>query len=141
MGLTHIVQDELYNEWLGYAPPSTCTLVPPDITTFNSFKCTYIAVVPTMRVPEAVFWDKDIVYDSMWSLLVQLANHHDAAAVKGGDPKIKTVLMTGLATGVGKVSCAKCAEQTALAVQHFSQARKNRAKWGRMEWLKAEIAN
>jgi O-acetyl-ADP-ribose deacetylase (regulator of RNase III) len=141
--LTHTVQDMLYKEWLGYAPPGTCTLIPlpPDITITNSFDCKYIAAIPTMRVPADVRWDKDVVYDSMWSLLVQLAKHHDAASAAGEQPKIKTVLMPGLATGTGLVSYVKCAEQMALAVQHFSEARQNKAKWSRLNWPQAEIIN
>lgn len=139
--LTRAVQATLYKEWAGYAPPGSCTLapLPPRLIESNRFGCSYIAVLPAMRVPENVTWDKDIVYNSMWSLLASLARHHDAAVNTGEEPKIKTVLMTGLATGVGRISYTRCAEQMALAVKHFAEARENEDKWSKLNWVDVGI--
>lgn len=136
LSLTHVVQAALYKEWTGFAPPGTCTLVclPPALANANRYGCTWIAVVPTMRVPEDVRWNRDIIYDSMWSLLVALARHHDAAVASGEEPAIKKVVVTGLATGCGMVSLTCCAEQMALAVRHFLDARANEGKWSQLDW-------
>lgn len=130
------MQATLYKEWVGYAPPGTCTLVtlPKNLVDSNKFGCTHLAVVPSMRTPEDVTWDKDIVYNCMWSLLAALAKHYDTAVGRGEEPAIKTVLLTGLATGCGRVSYRRCAEQMALAVRHFSEARVNEDKWRKMNW-------
>ncbi|KAI6033395.1 hypothetical protein EDC04DRAFT_2705938 [Pisolithus marmoratus] len=40
-----------------------------------------------------------------------------------GEKKIQKVLMTGLGTGVGKISPAVCARQTVLVIKHFLYAR------------------
>lgn len=136
LALTRVVQAALYKEWSGFAPPGTCTLVPlpPALVNANSYGCNWLAVVPTMRVPEDVRWNQDIVYNCMWSLLVSLSRHHDAAVAAGEEPAIKKVVVSGLATGFGKVSFERCAEQMALAVKHFSEARTNEEKWSKMYW-------
>lgn len=42
--------------------------------------------------------------------------------------------MTGLATGFGEISSAKCAQQMALAVKHFIEASAHPKKWSSMSW-------
>lgn len=74
-----------------------------------------------MRHPEELTWNKDIVYNTMWSLLVELESWNKKV---DDEKKIKKVLMTGLGTGVGKIPAATCARQMALAVKHFLYARK-----------------
>jgi hypothetical protein len=53
---------------------------------------------------ESVKWDKDVVYNCMWNLLVQLCQHYAEDDADLSKPPIKKVLMTGLATGVGEIS-------------------------------------
>ncbi|KAI6154628.1 hypothetical protein BKA82DRAFT_82970, partial [Pisolithus tinctorius] len=113
--LTRLVQAAIRDRYYGFAPPGSCILVPglPP----NDFSCKVIAVCPTMRYPEELKWHKDIVYNTMWSLLVELEIWNEKADDE--EKKIKKVLMTGLGTGVGKIPSSVCAKQMALAVKHF----------------------
>ncbi len=61
------------------------------------FQCKYIAHCPTMRVPSNCRWNKEIVYNCMWSLLNELRVHN---AVRKTVP-ITRVFVTGLGTGIG----------------------------------------
>ncbi|KAI6096968.1 macro domain-like protein [Pisolithus croceorrhizus] len=117
--LTRLVQAAIRDRYYGFAPPGSCILVPG--LSPNDFSCKVIAVCPTMRYPEELKWHKDIVYITMWSLLVQLETWNENA--DNEEKKIKKVLMTGLGTGVGKIPPAVCAKQMALAVKHFLHAR------------------
>jgi len=132
---TRIAQATLYERWRGFAPPGTCTLVPLDGTECekNQHDCHFIALCPTMRTPDSVKWDHEVVYECMWSLLVTIDNHN-AAASTSGQPRISKVAITGLATGVGGVSAEKCAAQMALAVKHYEEAVSNREKWSQLTW-------
>jgi O-acetyl-ADP-ribose deacetylase (regulator of RNase III) len=135
---TRVCQAALYKKWHGYAPPGTCTLVelPQDLTS-NKFQCRYIALCPTMRSPEDVSWARDISYDCMWSLLNEL-DIHNAEAEKKGQVVVRTILMTGFGTGVGKVSAARCAKQMSLAIKQFGIAKTEPDKWGAVEWSDVE---
>ncbi|KAH9917316.1 macro domain-like protein [Fomitopsis serialis] len=139
---TQIAQAVLYKQWRGYAPPGTCTLVPlkDTVCAANKYACSYIALCPTMRIPENVKWNREIVYNCMWSLLVALDRHNasvaSAAAGRGGaaGTAVKKVLMAGLATGVGRVSAERCAQQMALAVKHYADASEHPQKWSSLRW-------
>lgn len=138
---TFIAQDALYRRWRGFAPPGTCTLVPLEGTSCekNKYGCKYIALCPTMRVPQSVKWDREVVYECMWSLLVEIDNHNQAArsAISTGQPSaplIKSVVMPGLATGVGGVSVNKCAKQMALAIKQYDEAVSDSKVWSRLDW-------
>ena len=87
-----------------------------------------------MRIPEDVVWNREIVYNCMWSLLVSLDQHNQAEEISRNGKRIHKVLMTGLATGVGNVSAERCAQQMALAVENFIDASENPEKWSSMEW-------
>ncbi|KAJ3501938.1 hypothetical protein NLJ89_g9113 [Agrocybe chaxingu] len=147
--VTRITQQVLYARWKGFAPPGTCTLIPlKDTTCFpNKHSCRFIALCPTMRIPESVTWDREIVYNCVWALLNEITAHNDrvSAAASGQEGEdsdtIQTVLMSGLATGVGNVSAEKCAKQTALAFKDFYDALEHPDKWSTLEWGTAiEIA-
>lgn len=127
--LTRLVQAAIRNRYYGFAPPGSCILVPglPP----NDFSCKTIAVCPTMRYPEEMTWHKDIVYNTMWSLLVELENWNKK--VDDEENKIKRVLMTGLGTGIGKIPAADCARQMALAVKHFLYVRREEGERARAE--------
>ncbi|KAF8165722.1 macro domain-like protein [Crassisporium funariophilum] len=134
---TRITQNVLYSKWKGFAPPGTCTLIPLKNTPCfpNPHACRFIALVPTMRIPEKVIWNREIVYNCMWSLLATLTAHNESSeGGASGDEGISTVLMTGLATGVGEVSAERCAHQMALAIRDFVRASENPDKWGAADW-------
>ncbi|KZT70416.1 macro domain-like protein, partial [Daedalea quercina L-15889] len=136
---TRIAQATLYRRWRGYAPPGTCTLVPlrGTVCEANKHGCAYIALCPTMRIPETVTWHRQVVYNCMWSLLVALDQHNASAGGADSGTRIGKVLMTGLATGVGRVSAERCAQQMALAVKHYVDASEHPEKWSALEWRDA----
>ena len=77
------------------------------------------------------------MYNLMWSILVSLEQHNaavDDLTQIGTGVRIQKVLMSGLGTGAGRVSSAKCAQQMALAVKHFLEASANPEKWSSMSW-------
>ncbi|KAJ8508539.1 hypothetical protein ONZ45_g9200 [Pleurotus djamor] len=132
--VTNITQEALYSRWKGYAPPGTCTIVPlaGTICENNQHHCSYIALVPTMRIPEIVRWNKEIVYNCVWSLLNSLTQHN--ASTTDPAQKITKVLMTGLGTGVGFISAETFAKQTAEAFKHFWDAETHPEKWSSLQW-------
>ncbi|KAG6009354.1 hypothetical protein E4U21_002662 [Claviceps maximensis] len=141
LALTHAAQAKLYHEWCGFAPPGTCTLVRiPDafaVTSKNVWGTKYLALCPTMRTPQPVEWDREIVYESIWSLLVSIDKHNRQVLHTGhaGDEEsntIRSILVTPLATGVGKVSAERWAAQMVLALKHFVDAKQNPRRWGRL---------
>ena len=87
-----------------------------------------------MRTPETVKWNRELVYNLMWSILVSVDQHNAAVTQTGTGTKIRKVLMTGLATGFGEIPSAKCAQQMALAVKHFLEASAHPEKWSSMNW-------
>ncbi|OSD00615.1 macro domain-like protein [Trametes coccinea BRFM310] len=135
--LTRTAQHVIYQRWRGHAPPGTCTLIPlADTPCYpNTFDCRYIALCPTMRIPGPVHWHKEIVYNCVWSLLVEIDRHNARAAEKdSGLTLITSVGMTGLATGIGMVPADVCARQMALAFAHFHQATTQPEKWSSLSW-------
>ncbi|KZT61238.1 macro domain-like protein [Calocera cornea HHB12733] len=134
------VQKHLYTNYRGYLSAGQCTLAPlPDdlCGPSNSLGCRYIAVLPTMRLPEHIEWQRDIVYDCMWNLLLALEQHN--VATQGSGKEISTVVMSGLGTGTGGISSQKCAEQMVLAVKHFREAQSKPDKWGQFDWEDVEV--
>jgi hypothetical protein len=81
-----------------------------------------------MHAPEDVSWHQDLVYNTMWSLLVQLEQWNKTSDAEGR-AKIQTVLMTGLGTGYGCIEADKCAQQMMLAVKHFRMPLVDRVRW------------
>ena len=99
--LTRAAQLVLYDKWRGFAPPGSCTLVEfPEELKQNARGCSWVAICPTMKEPENVNWDREVVYECVWSLLCQVEGHNRRHPGK----KIRTILMTPLAAGIGKVS-------------------------------------
>lgn len=72
---------------------------------------------PTIRVPANVSWHEDLVYNTIWPLLVEL--EHCNAEHEEGNDKIRTVALPGFATGTRMYGTAKCA----LDIKHFREAR------------------
>ena len=83
-----------------------------------------------MRYAVDVRWHQDLVYNAVWSLLVEIRQWNaEHLAPRSGDDAhkiIKRVLMTGLGTGYGKVSAARCAQQM---IRHFAQGVPDEADW------------
>ncbi|RSM01549.1 hypothetical protein CEP52_008459 [Fusarium oligoseptatum] len=135
MALTRAAQEQLYDEWRGFAPPGTCTIVRiPEAfhqRSMNVWGTKFLALCPTMRVPMDVRWDREIVYDVVWSLLCAIDKHNRAAS---DNDKISRILMTPMATGTGLVTPERWAEQTVLAMKHFREAVEKPQKWSAMEW-------
>jgi len=141
--LTNAAQDYIKRDWHGYLPPGSCTIVPiPSHVagSNNRWNARFLAVLPTMRVPDDVSWHKDLVYHAVWSLRVAIENwnrHH--VGEEGG--KIRRVVMTGLATGYGAIKPEKCARQMVLAVQHFRQPVLERPRWVQVVERENEIVD
>ncbi|KAH7133075.1 hypothetical protein B0J13DRAFT_561488 [Dactylonectria estremocensis] len=139
--LTKAAQTVLFHKHRGFAPPGTCTLVRiPDefhARSRNVWGTRRVALCPTMRMPSDVRWDREVVYECIWSLLCAIDNHNrdvqDGIAAEGDDP-IRSLLMTPIATGVGRVSPEKWATQTVLALKHFDQANENPEQWSSLGW-------
>lgn len=140
LGLTHVVQAKLWEEWRGFAPPGTCTLVPFEFTSYGvqrntsqtetPWGCRIIAVCPTMRIPQDVRWDREVVYECMWSLLCAI-DKWNAACID--EKRINSILMTPLATATGRVPTERWATQVLLAMRHFDEACAKKEKWSRLE--------
>lgn len=129
--LTRAAQSVLYDKWRGYAPPGSCTLVEfPENLKQNDRNCSWVAICPTMREPENVNWDREVVYECVWSLLCQLEGHNR----RNLDNKIESILMTPLATGIGKVSKERWAAQAVLALKHFVDSLEKPQEWSSLQW-------
>jgi hypothetical protein len=122
----------------------------------NPFGASCIAVLPTMRYPVDVRWHQDLVYNAVWSLLVEVrrwntdvgtvgvrndtSGFYDGTETKTIRRTIQRVLMTGLGTGYGQVSVARCAQQMVLAIKHFAQGGvQEYADWGNVDSLIKEV--
>ncbi|PGH16746.1 hypothetical protein AJ79_01619 [Helicocarpus griseus UAMH5409] len=142
--LTHAAQKVLYERWRGYAPPGTCTLVlfPEEIAQTAKWGCRFVAICPTMRMPENVVWDREVVYKCVWGLLGEVEGWNrrvregkgDGKGKAESDKRIGRVLMPPLAVGVGKVSKERWAGQVVLAMKHFVDALERPERWSRLDW-------
>lgn len=133
--LTDAAQRVLYERWRGFAPPGTCTLVPfpHDMEGTNKWGCKWVAICPTMRTPEEVSWDREVVYKCVWSLLCEVEGWNRDRS----DDRIETILITPLATGAGAVSGKRWAAQFVLAMKHFVDALERPDRWSHMDWKEA----
>jgi len=94
-----------------------------------------------MRYPADVRWHRDLVYNAMWSLLVEVNRWntvHGTGNTHG--ETIERVLMTGLRTGYGQISAVRCAEQMMLAVKHFAQGVPEDVNWENVDSLIKEVS-
>jgi len=145
--LTRHAQSELYKQHRGFAPPGTCTLIPIPKEYAESSRigdrwgCRWLALCPTMRVPYNANWDREVVYECVWSLLCAV-DRHNQRAKESSDPELReaaitSMLMTPLATGVGRVSAERWAHQAVLALKHFLRAVEDAAQWSSLDWDQA----
>ncbi|OKL61325.1 hypothetical protein UA08_03748 [Talaromyces atroroseus] len=138
--LTIAAQQTLYQKWRGFAPPGTCTLVtmPTELQKTNRWNCKHLALCPTMRLPSDARWDREIVYECVWSLLCEIDRFNGSINDKPGDikadEKINRILTTPLATGIGKVSAERWATQFVLALKHFTDALARPQRWSSLDW-------
>ena len=150
--ITRKAQSTLYKKWRGFAPPGTCTIVPllddddngatanassnADTTTStnppNPWGTKFLLLCPTMAVPWDVQWDREVVYECIWSLLCAVDTHNQSSTSDSG--RINSILMTPLATGVGRVRPQRWAEQCVLAIKHWIEAGAKPELWSRLEW-------
>lgn len=91
--VTREVQAELYRRHRGFAPPGSASVVSfssalaeaqdPEQEQEQGGKlqtgCKHIVVCPTMPWPTAVEWHKDLVYNTVWALLVELERFNAGA--------------------------------------------------------------
>ncbi|KAJ5636052.1 uncharacterized protein N7484_009365 [Penicillium longicatenatum] len=138
--LTRAAQLAIYDKYRGFAPPGSCTLVefPKDLKE-NPRGCSWVAICPTMREPDNVNWDREVVYKCTWSLLCEVEGYNRHASAKesatgANSGSIKTLLLTPLAVGVGRVSKERWAAQTVMAFKHFVEAVQKPEVWSRLEW-------
>lgn len=142
--VTRVAQRRLYDQWRGFAPPGSCTLVriPDDFhaRSRNEWGVRRVALCPTMRVPDDVRWDHEVAYECVWSLLCAVDNHNRAvrAGRASGEEddreEIRSILMTPLGTGVGRITPERWAAQAVLAIKHFDDASDDPAKWSSLDW-------
>ncbi|CZT15708.1 uncharacterized protein RCC_01542 [Ramularia collo-cygni] len=146
--ITRKAQAVVYREHRGFAPPGTCTIIrldhsqPGDAPSKNPWKSSYLLLCPTMRVPQNVTWDREVVYECIWSLLCAVDRHNRAvrgnssssSSSSGIETEITSLLMTPLATGVGGVSEKRWAEQCVLAMKHWVEAVEHPEVWAQTEW-------
>lgn len=151
--ITRKAQKVVYEKWRGFAPPGTCTVVRLDhdgktsgidsnghLHHLNPWATEYLLLCPTMRIPDDVRWDREVVFDCVWSLLCAIDEHNRAirarANTENDEREIKTILMTPLGTGVGRISPQRWAEQCVLAMQQYVEAVSNPEHWSQLEWRK-----
>lgn len=153
LALTRHAQAHLYTTHRGYLPPGQSQIVhiPGQWREEAGLRyhdgkgwgCRYLILCPTMRMPSACDWDKEVVYECVWSLLNAIERHNDSVSVgnggeageeRGRGARIESILMTPLAAGTGGVSYEKWARQALLAVKHWIDSVENPEKWMVRDW-------
>lgn len=109
--------------------------------------CKYLAVCPTMHWPQDISWDRDVVYNVIWSLLSEVDRHNRSTQTPtdadGQGPSevmthektaIRSILLSGLGTGIGNIPPTRFARQFAMAMKNFDEAVRRPEKWSSLEW-------
>ncbi|KAF1979067.1 macro domain-like protein [Bimuria novae-zelandiae CBS 107.79] len=124
--LERVAQEQLFAAHRGFLVPGNCLLVSLDDTLLRRrWGARWIALCATTRAGKGdVRWDREVVYECVWAVLVALSAHNARVRLGEGEGEIKSVLMTPLATGSGGWSAERWAAQTVLAVRHFVEAGK-----------------
>lgn len=145
LGLTRAAQAQLYEHWRGFAPPGSCTLIHvPDefhARSRNVWGVRRLALCPTMRLPSEATWNREVVYECLWSMLCAVDRHNRAAAAAAGAPDgdatrdpVRSVLMTPLGTGVGHITPQRWAAQAVLALKHYHDSLERPHVWSSLDW-------
>lgn len=89
-----------------------------------------------MRIPQDVRWDREVVYECIWSLLCAVDRHNRKvrAGNGGAETEITSLCMTPLATGCGRLSLKRWAEQCVLAMKHWVEAVEHPEVWAQASW-------
>jgi len=141
--LTRHAQAALYEEYRGFQPPGSCLLIPLEgvqgLRETNEWGCKYLLHSPTMRSPQNVTWDREVVYECIWTILCAIDKHNrrittSSSENKAGEKPIESFLMTPLATGCGFWSPERWAAQTVVAIRHFVESVENAEKWRALKW-------
>ena len=53
--------------------------------------------------------------------------------------RVRSLLMTPLGTGVGRVTYEKWAVQCVLAIKHYVEACENPERWSQLDWKEASM--
>lgn len=85
-----------------------------------------------------VVWDREVIFECVWSLLNQVEGHNRRITPGSGVKRIESLLMPPLAVGVGRVSKERWAEQVVLAMKHFVDAVENPDIWSSLQWNRIE---
>ncbi|KAH8919220.1 macro domain-like protein [Atractiella rhizophila] len=139
--LMKLARATIAEESFGYLPPGSCAITSIPVgelstaasATEDDDKSGYVfpnymnihsmAICPTMSIPADVRWHRELCYTTVWNLLCQLEKWNQVASATTEKKKIRRVLMTGLATGVGVYEPDRCAKQMMMAFKHFWEAR------------------
>ncbi|KAK7190600.1 hypothetical protein DPSP01_007256 [Paraphaeosphaeria sporulosa] len=132
MALTRVASEALYAEHRGFLPPGSCMLISLEDTRLrgNAWGCTWLALCPTMKVPQRVEWDREVVYECIYALLAAVDRRNRRLSEEGVERReIRSVLITPLATGYGRWSAERWAAQTVLALKHFAEVVEAGKNW------------
>ncbi|KAH6660947.1 hypothetical protein BKA67DRAFT_598908 [Truncatella angustata] len=151
--LTRHAQAQLYTTHRGYLPPGQCQIVhlPGEWREAarlryhdgSGWGARYLLLLPTMRVPGRCDWNKELVYECVWSLLNRVERHNDSVAEgRGGEggeepgraSAIASLLMTPLGTGTGRVSYERWARQAVLAIKHWVDSVEDPERFMERDW-------
>lgn len=101
------VQEEILKKYHGELPVGCAVIVET-----GSNKWPYLISAPTMRVPEDVSNSVN-AYLAFRAIILEIAKHNEIT--KNG---IKTIVCSGLGTGVGNMNPVNCARQMRMAYEH-----------------------
>lgn len=129
MALSRVAQEAVYKSHRGFLAPGNCLLVSlEDERLVSKWGCKWLALCPTMKVPQRVEWDREVVYECVWGLLNAI-DQRNRCLGGGLEGRIHNVLMTPLATGYGGWSAERWAAQTVLAMKHFVEVVEGEKGW------------
>ncbi|KAI1845915.1 hypothetical protein JX265_011189 [Neoarthrinium moseri] len=144
--VTRAAQAAIYEKHRGYLPPGQCEIValPAEWREDGRLRygdgtgwgCAYVALCPTMRMPSRCDWDREVVYECVWSLLNAVERHNGSLdCAEGRSRRIESLLMTPLGTGTGYITYERWARQAALAIKHWVDAVEGEPeRWQSRRW-------
>lgn len=103
------VQKEILEQYHGELPVGTAVIVKTE-----SLLWPYLVAAPTMRIPESVAQSIN-AYLAFRAILLEVRRFNQA----GSSPRIKSIICSGLGTGIGQMSARRCAGQMRIAYNQF----------------------